>query len=240
MVTFLPLRMSKTDQPPRAIIHQNILDAAAEKPNATLESIATEVSGATPEFVERVLNEYGDPGEDEEPTDEAESDLDQAATGPDQAESAPVEESRPATEDLTPMQRDIIEAIHESPSASQRDLASRFDVATSTINRQVNSIPDFDWGEREQFVSEHFDSPTNSVTPEPKAKSNGSQRTESTDLSDRVRRLEDRLEAAERPESAMPDGFEDPELVHKVLRACLRDDGITEEEELRIISNLVQ
>lgn len=47
---------------PRAVIHKQILDAAASKPDASMRAIADEVSGATTELVEKVFNEYGDPG----------------------------------------------------------------------------------------------------------------------------------------------------------------------------------
>jgi hypothetical protein len=46
---------------PRAIIHRRILDAAAETPSASIADLAGEVSGATPDLVERVLDDYGDP-----------------------------------------------------------------------------------------------------------------------------------------------------------------------------------
>ena len=46
---------------PRALIHRKILDVAGENPDASLEAIADEVSGASLTFVERVLEEYGDP-----------------------------------------------------------------------------------------------------------------------------------------------------------------------------------
>jgi DNA-binding CsgD family transcriptional regulator len=46
---------------PRAMIHKKILDIAQSNPDASLESIAADVSGASAVFVERVLEEYGDP-----------------------------------------------------------------------------------------------------------------------------------------------------------------------------------
>lgn len=54
---------------PRAVIHKQILDVAASKPDASMNAIADEVSGATTELVEKVFDEYGDPGEsaDNEP-----------------------------------------------------------------------------------------------------------------------------------------------------------------------------
>ncbi|ADD03687.1 HTH domain protein [Natrialba magadii ATCC 43099] len=48
---------------PRAILHKKVLDVAVSRPDASLEELADEVSGATVSIVEQVLEEYGDPGE---------------------------------------------------------------------------------------------------------------------------------------------------------------------------------
>lgn len=54
---------------PRAVIHKRILDVAAEKPDASLEELADEFPSATPELVERVFDEYGDPADDDSSDD---------------------------------------------------------------------------------------------------------------------------------------------------------------------------
>ena len=46
---------------PRAVIHKQILDAAESRPEASMEALAEEVTGATMSIVEHVLEEYGDP-----------------------------------------------------------------------------------------------------------------------------------------------------------------------------------
>jgi hypothetical protein len=51
---------------PRAMVHRRILDVAESDPDASLAAIADEVSAASPDLVERVLDEYGDPGRDSE------------------------------------------------------------------------------------------------------------------------------------------------------------------------------
>lgn len=48
---------------PRATIHKQILDVAESRPEASIEAIADNVAGGTPNLVEKVLEEYGDPGE---------------------------------------------------------------------------------------------------------------------------------------------------------------------------------
>ena len=55
-------RSSQSGQP-RAMIHKKILDVAGDNPDASLERIADEVSGASVTFVEQVLDEYGDPAD---------------------------------------------------------------------------------------------------------------------------------------------------------------------------------
>lgn len=50
---------------PQSMRHQRILDLAAKQPNASMESIAEDVPSATVELVEHVLEEYGDPADDE-------------------------------------------------------------------------------------------------------------------------------------------------------------------------------
>ncbi|MDS0280771.1 winged helix-turn-helix domain-containing protein [Haloarcula onubensis] len=49
---------------PKSMRHKRILDAAAEDPSASIEDLARLVPSATPDLVERVLEEYGDPAEE--------------------------------------------------------------------------------------------------------------------------------------------------------------------------------
>lgn len=53
------------DRVPRAMIHRRILDVAGDAPDASMEAIADEVSGASIDLVERVIEEYGDPADRE-------------------------------------------------------------------------------------------------------------------------------------------------------------------------------
>lgn len=50
---------------PQSMRHQRILDIAAKQPQASMESIGEEVPSATVELVEHVLEEYGDPADDD-------------------------------------------------------------------------------------------------------------------------------------------------------------------------------
>ncbi len=57
------------DGTPRAIVHKRILEVAKSRPDVSLAEVAGEVSGATPDLVERVLEKYGDPGDTEHTED---------------------------------------------------------------------------------------------------------------------------------------------------------------------------
>lgn len=56
---------------------------------------------------------------------------------------------------------------------------------------------------------------------------------------DRIEERIDGLEAASESASESESAFEDPELVHKVVHACMDADRISESEELRIIEELL-
>lgn len=56
-------RVEGSGRQPRAMIHKRILQSAARDPDAAMDQIADEVSGATLDLVEKVLEEYGDPAE---------------------------------------------------------------------------------------------------------------------------------------------------------------------------------
>jgi hypothetical protein len=66
---------------PRAIIHKKVLDAAESNPNASMEQLAEQISGASLSIVERVLAEYGDPAApDDENGENLEKETDDAST----------------------------------------------------------------------------------------------------------------------------------------------------------------
>lgn len=170
--------MSRVDDggQPRATIHKRILDAAASAPDASLADIADGVSGATPDLVERVLDEYGDPatmnqngesppeteetaatpGGDEGSTPEQEPSAD--ATG-DGAASVPEPEPTPEPADLTEKQRETLRAVHAEPDAGQSAVAEELGVTRATVSRRLNDIPGFEWSDRGAFASEVFDEP---------------------------------------------------------------------------------
>lgn len=286
---------------PKSMRHKQVLDVAAENPDASLDDIAAAVPSATVDLVERVLEEYGDSAADDdetaadeaaaddstaagsassdehdataEPTDDttngttmtahetdpAESDesTDTAVTGiedtaietdqytngagesvTDDADDAAA--GYPDPDELSAKQRETLRAIAANPDATQRQLAEELDVTAATVSSRANSIDGFDWDERQSFVEAVFDEA--SIAP---ADTTESQLTP-TDLQDSIDDLTARVDAlettlAERTAAADAErGVDDPELVHKAIRACVHADDISEDEERRIVRTLLE
>lgn len=217
---------------PRSIRHKQILDAAANQPNASLEAIAADIPSATADLVEQVLEEYGDPAASQPKTP--------PEAGDDDSDVAH-ETVRPAPEDLSAKQREILKAIHEDPTATQRELAETLDVSGATVSKRANSIAGFTWDDRETFAAAAFD--TDRTTAAEDASHMASTDTDYENaidqLTDRVTTIEQQmtdLNGADDSRSA----FADPELTHKVVHACLKSTAITEEEELRILKSILR
>jgi len=265
--------------------HKQILDVAAENPEASIAELAAEVPSATAELVERVLEEHGDPAEEVEESEETETNVS------DQSPSDPPTnaQSYPAPEDLSSAEHETIRAIQNHPTASQRDLAEKLGVTASTVSNRVNGIDGFDWANREAFANAVFsdeasesanvsgetesqvsdgeppastgtvaeadgrasgpDTPSDDgdrSPPEP-ATAAGEVNTTITQFQSTVEELSAQLADLEGQVETIADGggspepspFQDPELVHKVVHACMDSDKISEEEELRILDSLL-
>lgn len=78
---------------PRAVIHKRILDVAEAQPDASMERIAGEVSGASVDLVEQVLEEYGDPASESSGAVETSDGSDRATDAHAPVDSAEHEES---------------------------------------------------------------------------------------------------------------------------------------------------
>lgn len=223
-------RMSNaSDRPaiPRAMVHKNILDAAADKPDASMAEIAAAVPSTNTDLVERVLEEYGDPA-DETPTP---SQTGEHAMGNDSA--------HPDPEDLSEKQREALRAIYDHPEASQREIADLLDVSASTVSTRVNAIEGFEWTDRYTFATNLFDTPATTEDDSAPTSQNGADPEPSTDrLSARIDTIEHQLETLT-DTNATGIGVDDLALVHKILHACMESDTITQDEELHIIEQLI-
>ena len=240
---------------PKAMIHKRILSVAERDPNATVGELSKSVSGARPDIVARVLEEYGDPGdrgnetergsaaaETAQETDSAGTtessvvDANQADAGTDtDTATAPAEVEAEQDQTLSAEQYEILAAIRDHPNATQRDLADLVGVSCATINRRVNSIEGFDWDERAAFATAALDgeerrrrdgTPDDSEPPLP-----GS---EDAPEAGSIERRDDNGAQTDTGETG-GSLFGDVELTHKVVHACMASDRITEAEEMKIL-----
>ncbi len=206
-----------------------------------MEALASDVSGATPGLVERVLEEYGDPVDDDPSmTETASSTSDDQLDTPsenDETESKEDQElsAPPDPAKVSKKQWGVLQAIYENPDATQRDLAERFDVTAATISRRVNAIDGFEWGSREKYANQIFDNgntePMMQDHTDTAVEDHGSRLD---DLEQQVHRLETQVN-----DSTSQFSSDDSELVAKVMHACLHSDQITEDEEVQILTEFL-
>jgi transcriptional antiterminator len=210
---------------PRAAVHKQILDTAETQTEASMEEIANHVSGATVKLVDRVLEEYGDPGQSQPP---AKSTMSQEA-------------SYPSPDDLTSEQRETLYAIYEHPEATQRELADRLGVSRTTVNNRANGIDGFDWEDRQTFAEAVFETgSTDTLAIQGSMKSNGVESKATVErLAGRLATLENHVDDITTTETS-DDRPPDLELVHKAAHACLKTDTISEEEGLAIMRMLLR
>ena len=273
---------------PQSMRQRRILDVAEANPTASVAELASMVSSATPELVERVLDRHGDPCADggtvvastdgepgssgslssdsdtatlPDPTDST-PDMGAVDTEPGSSEAAdtePVSDRYPTVDELSEKQREVLRGVAAQPTATQRELGEHFGLSGTTINNRVNSIPGFEWADREAFVDGLFDerpsidmhsSDTTSTgtaaeettPPEPPAQpiTDEASTAAISALGTAVDRLTERLDELEATASNIDPAFEDPELVHKVVHACMNAETISEAEELRILQALLR
>lgn len=277
---------------------QEILDVAAEKPDASIDELAEAVHSATPALVERVLNEYGDPapstddtatpdgdtsaadtvspddtetdggsqtgsagtqsemgvaapdtiGNDEESATETAESPGDTNQGETEASLSVSEDEAPGTDagaglqsdaatlkQLTATEAETLRAIQENPDATQRALAEKLGVSAATVSQRVNGIEGFEWSERASFVATVFDTDAETATMTTEDTGDG---TADVSVAETLTEIERQLETlTEHQQSQGP--FEDPELVSKIVHACMDAEVISEEEELAIIRALL-
>lgn len=242
---------------PRAVIHKKILDAAKSHPDKTFGELATTVNGASEDLVKRVLDEYGDPVESAKPATDAtnepnenQSEMSNTKTNGAVNDESPQEAPQVQHESvkITDKQREALRAIRKHPDATQRDLADQFGVSQATINTRLNSIDGFDWEHRHEFVETMLDnnnSPSDDATPSstsmeetatPSSVSIDDLTYHVADLAEQVQTLEQQVEDQSSPARSP---FGDPDLASKMVRACMKDNNITEEEENQIPKKII-
>lgn len=217
---------------PRSIRHQQILDIAADQPDLSMEEIAAEVPTASTSLVEQVLDEYGDPATET-----------QGPPGPTESEPGPSggDDTRtpPADQEFSDAQLEILRAVHANPTASQRTLAESIGLSAATISKRATAIEGLEWEDREAFVRNLFEAKPELLEPEDTAASENPENldAEITRLGAQLERMAERLERIETTRT-QPDCFEDPELAHKVIHACMESQSFSTDEELAVISTI--
>lgn len=211
---------------PKSIRHKRILDIAGDRPDASIETLAEEIPSATPDLVENILDEYGDPATETESKSTV-------------AASATVDSESGTTPDLTETQLETIHAIHKHPEETMRDLGDRLGVSGSTICDRVNSIDGFDWSNRYTFAAAVLDDERSDTNGECKtmATDNSNREVRLDELAERIRRTEQKVDELDVDAESPVVG--DPELVRKVMHACLKSDNISEDEELTLLESFL-
>lgn len=274
---------------PKSMRHQQILDVAAQDPDASIEEIASRVPSASTDLVEQVLEEYGDPASDDtskatgqpstnsgtaqsdggdggvNPSEPHSTGTDSDGTEPndDGSSNESAEGEYPSLTEITDKQRQVLAVVATEPDATQQEIGDRLDVSAATVSNRVNSIEGFDWSDRTSFVDAVFaEDPaadilmdggsTTESTPseEADAVNTESQPVTETDETDTMAEIETQLTRIEQrlteieANSAVSTGTNsvlgDPELVHKVVHACMESEAISESEALQILKDLLE
>lgn len=214
---------------PKSMRQKRILDVAASNPDASMETLATQIPSANTELIEQVLDEYGDPAEDSsEQSIETYDNLGSEDNG------------YPDPEDLTAKQLEILRTISAHSDATQRELAEILDISGSTVSTRANSIPGFEWTNRQAFAEAVINTDSSPTD-------NGSDPTISntTECEASLDQLREHITVLERRIAELADTDEgqsrcfDAELTHKIVHACMNSDAISEEEELTILKRLL-
>jgi hypothetical protein len=141
---------------PRAVIHKKILEAAASNPNASMQSLADGISGASADLVERVLDEYGDPAAENQGAEPAANQTD-SESGDDSADgesssAAPTEgdDGQTLIADGAELDRDT--NGHDDPTSGEAP-AEGPNTAATPESTESNSV-DMDESEPERSIEQ--------------------------------------------------------------------------------------
>lgn len=221
---------------PRSIRHKRILDAASERPDASFEAIASGIPSVSPELVERVLDEFGDLSSDE----------DDACTGPDERDAAPtvpdVDLALDALADTAghpEPQHELLRTIAdrtnvslEDPPVVQRESARR-------TSDGADSIEAPDERNQEALVARLLErEEEQAMDGQQSMEDDPGDRPTVDGAPGRYTAQGDR-EGARRVRGTPASAFDDPELLHKVVRACIESESIDESDELEILRVLI-
>lgn len=241
---------------PRALIHKKILDMARSNPDASISSIASDVSGASETFVKRVCEEYNVDIDDEhelDSTDQSEHD-DMAEpndnTGnvsgkyddhdPDGSDAEVATSTDIKSSDLTDKQRETLRVVANHPMATQEEVANKLGVSRATVSKRLSDIEEFEWQSRKQFVGNLFtyrggNARSEQKPPETRQASPSVSQDQVTALSERV----DELESEIQRQGSTHVKIKDPELIRKLVHAAFDAEYISRDEELQLLRYVI-
>lgn len=233
---------SSSQRVPRAIIHKNILDEAEKRPDASVEEIADNVSGASVKLAKKVLEEYGDPASDENTVHSApgpkRGDTDAAVHGDTDPDRGGGSLDSIDYLHLSEKQKQLLQTIYEYPDATKAELADRLGCSMEELLRTADSISNFEWGRRRETVQQLFgDRRDRDDEREATGDSMGKVAAKVDELESQVSALDRKIEGKS---TGLEESLSDPDLLHRVIQACMASDHISEEEELDIIKQLVE
>jgi DNA-binding CsgD family transcriptional regulator len=221
----------------------------SDRDQADVASAIEETTPRDPEDETMTTDRNAPTDPDEEATD-SEGNVDRNATS----------DRYPSPDDLSEKQREVLAAVAARPGATQQEIGEDLDVSPPTVSNRVNSIDGFEWSERESFAAAVFDDPPSAdvamdggaatetasnegLTRDSTESGSTDDPTEATvDTEAALASLEARVTDLEEARTRTTNGdsvFNDPELVHKVVHACMQADTISESDELRILKELV-
>jgi len=190
-------------------------------------------------------------------------DSDRADAGGSETESESMTDDTPVRtpEELSEKELAVLEVVAERPDATQAEIADVLGVSRATVSKRASGIDGFDWQRRAAFVDRLFeddvgaltrgDAEASTVPPSSlergDARADGDRRrtagsglasgdeADRSEIAARLDRIESRLDGLESRE-VRANGISDPTLAHKVVHACMESENVSEEEELRVVS----
>jgi len=214
-------------QQPRAIIHKQILDIAESRPEASMTEIADDVSGASVDLVERVLEEYGDPSEQGTEPDPSEE-----PSMTEQSDAVSQNGTKEAVEsvDLSEEQLRAFRFVRENPDASQAEIGDRLGVSRATVSRRLNAVPGFEWEKREAIARQVLSGVSEDA---------GTTATDGSVAATVTERVDGHDDEPDNGDRVTAPATMDQEFAHRVIHACMKSDRISEDEELDLMRTLL-
>lgn len=225
-----PLELDERDR--------EILRAVAERPNATQEEIAG-VLGVSRATISRRVNDIeGFEWQDRAAFVEAAFDDGTAVPGPDERAT---DGEAPGNDSSAAPGADGEGSADEGPTGDETGEGTSVEgdsrsggtsVRAAAVETEAAAV-----GPTDESPASNGEEPGGASSADGRATDDqASDRSSRAGLADRVATVERRVDELESSAAADGSAFDDPELVHKVVHACIESDRIDEDEELRILA----